>query len=78
MTRLLESAFEVARKLPESDQDTIAAMILEQIADDPAWDEKFAGSQDLLAKLAAKAREDITANGTIPLDDVLPPDDHSR
>ena len=79
MTRLLESAFDEARKLPEPDQDAIAAMILEQIADDQAWDEKFAATtEDQWGRMIAKVREDIAANGTIPLEDVLPPDDHSR
>ncbi len=67
MTRLLENAIEEARKLPEPEQDAIAALILEQIADDRAWDEKFAGSQDLLARLAAKAREDVEAGRVRPL-----------
>jgi hypothetical protein len=61
MTQLLERAIEEARKLPSPAQDAIAALILEQIADDHAWDESFARSQDQLARLAAKAREDVTA-----------------
>ena len=69
MTRLLESAIEEARKLPEPDQDAIASLIFEQIADDRAWDEKFARSQNLLTRLAAKAQEDVEAGRARPLRD---------
>jgi len=34
MTRLLEQAIEEARKLPASEQDAIAALILDELADD--------------------------------------------
>jgi hypothetical protein len=50
---------EQVRKPPYPEQGAIAALILEQIADDRAWDESFARSQEQLAKLAAKAREDV-------------------
>ena len=47
--------------LPETEQDAIAALILEQVADDQAWDESFARSQDALARLARRAREDVAS-----------------
>jgi len=52
---------EEVHKLSEEQQDAIASMILEELADDQKWDAAFAQSQDELAKLAAKAREDIKA-----------------
>jgi hypothetical protein len=61
MTPLLEQAFEKARELPAPEQDTIAAIILEEIADETRWDEAFAHSQDRLAELAKKARADVQA-----------------
>jgi hypothetical protein len=61
MTPLLEHAVSEARKLPESAQDAIAVMILEQIADDRGWDESFARSQEELVRMARKVREDIAA-----------------
>ena len=61
MTRLLDQAIAEVQKLPDESQDAIAALILQQIADDHAWDEAFAGSQDQLGRLAAKVREDIAA-----------------
>jgi hypothetical protein len=61
LTRLLEEAIAELQKLPDPAQDAIAALILEQLADDRAWDEAFERSQDQLARLAAKARDDIAA-----------------
>ena len=61
MTRLLEQALAEVQKLPEAAQDAIAAVILEEIADERRWDEAFARSQDQLARLADRVREDIPA-----------------
>ncbi len=61
MTQLLERAIAEVRNLPEPEQDALAALILAQIADDRLWDEAFGRSQDQLARLAQKAREDIAA-----------------
>lgn len=61
MTQLLERAFTEVRKLSESDQDAIAALILDELADEQRWDAAFAKSQDELAGLAAKVRADVTA-----------------
>ena len=61
MTQLLEQALAEVRKLGEPEQDAIAALILEELADERRWDESFARSQKQLADLAAKVREDIRA-----------------
>ena len=61
MTPLLEQALSEVGKLPVTEQDAIAALILEELADEQRWDEAFARSQEPLARLAAKAREDIRA-----------------
>ncbi|MGH7170537.1 MAG: hypothetical protein ACRELF_03850 [Gemmataceae bacterium] len=61
MTQLLEQALIEVKKLPETEQDAIAALILDELADERRWQESFARSQDLLTCLAAKAREDIRA-----------------
>jgi hypothetical protein len=61
MTQLLEQALAEVRKLPEAEQDAIAALILEELADERRWDETFARSQGPLARLAAKVREDVRA-----------------
>ena len=64
MTQLLEQAIGEASKLPESEQDAIAAFILDELADERRWDEAFAASQDQLSNLAAKVRQDM-ANGRV-------------
>jgi hypothetical protein len=61
MTQLLEKAIAEIYKLPATDQDAIAAMILDELAEEQQWDMIFARSQDKLAKLAEKVREDIKA-----------------
>lgn len=61
MTQLLQKAFVEAQKLPVTEQDAIAALILDEIADEARWNEAFARSQDQLAKLAEKVRGDIRA-----------------
>jgi hypothetical protein len=61
MTRLLEQALAEVRKLSDSGQDAIAALILEELADDERWEESFANSRSLLACLVAKAEDDIKA-----------------
>jgi methylase of polypeptide subunit release factors len=60
MTQLLEKAVAELQKLPDAEQDAIAARILDELTDDQRWDAAFASSQDALAKLAAKAREDVS------------------
>lgn len=59
MTQLLEKAFAEAQKLSASEQDAIAAVILEELADERRWEEAFARSQAKLAQLAEKVRQDI-------------------
>jgi hypothetical protein len=61
MTQLLEQALAEVQKLPASEQDAIAALILDELADEQLWDDAFARSQEALARLATKAGEDIDA-----------------
>jgi len=61
MTQLLEKALTEVYKLPTEKQDTIAAVILEELEDERLWDQAFAESQDKLAQLARKVRADIKA-----------------
>lgn len=62
MTRLLEKVLTEVYKLPAERQDTIAAVILEELEDKRLWDKAFAESQDKLAKLARKVQADIKAD----------------
>jgi hypothetical protein len=64
MTELLNKAFEEAQKLPEKSQDELAQQVLKDIGGESKWDETLGKSQDLLAALADKAREDFKAGRT--------------
>ena len=59
MTELLQQALAEMQTLPDAEQDAIAAIILEEIADERRWDEAFAQSQEQLARLASRVREEI-------------------
>ncbi|WP_051151134.1 hypothetical protein [Mastigocladopsis repens] len=47
-----------------SEQNAIAAMILEELEDEVQWDAAFARSQDALAKLAAATMAEYHAGET--------------
>jgi len=68
MTELLERAIAKLKDLPTQEQNAIAAMILEELEDDHRWDESFARSPDLLAKLADEAMGEYRENQTQELD----------
>lgn len=61
MTQLLQQAFTELQKLPDSEQDAVAALILDELADERLWQEKFANSLDKLTQLAQRARAEIQA-----------------
>jgi len=61
MTQLMKQVLAEIGKLPEADQDAIAAIILDEIADERRWDKSFSRSQDKLAKIAERVRDDIRA-----------------
>jgi hypothetical protein len=68
MTRALREAFEEAEKLPEADQDQLAAAIRQEIRAERRWDSALAASQDALARLADEALAEHRAGRTLPLD----------
>ncbi|MGH2412284.1 MAG: hypothetical protein ACRDEA_01015 [Microcystaceae cyanobacterium] len=68
MTELLEQAIAQLKTLPVSEQDAIAAIILEELEDEARWDATFAKSQDVLAKLAAEAIAEYRTGKTQALD----------
>ena len=61
MTPLLAKALSQLAKLPASEQDAVAAIVMEELASEQRWTDSFAKSQDLLAKLAEKALVDHAA-----------------
>lgn len=68
MTELLEKAISKLKTLPTNEQDAIATMILDELEDEHRWDESFARSPDLLARLAAEAMTEYRAGKTQELD----------
>lgn len=67
MTKLLEKALEEVSKLPASEQDAVAALLLEELASEQRWSASFGKSQDKLAKLAEEALAEYNAGRTKPL-----------
>lgn len=66
MTELLERAIAKVKTLSESEQDSFAALILEEIEDEARWQRSFAHSQEALARLAAEAMAKDRAGKTQP------------
>jgi len=58
MSELLDQAFAEASKLPEDEQDELGALLLEEIRNERRWQQAFAQSQDILARLAKEAAEE--------------------
>jgi len=55
LTDLLKNAFDAASRLPEEEQDAVAAWLLAEVAAEQEWEERFAGTQDTLSILAREA-----------------------
>ena len=55
MTELLKKAIAKAGQLPDSDQDSLARIILDELEGDARWDQLFVQTREKLAKLAARA-----------------------
>ena len=68
MTRLLEKAFQDASKLPDIEQNALAKWLLEELEAERKWDRAFAGSEDILGRLADEAIEAHRRGKTTPLD----------
>ena len=67
MGNTLERAFAEAARLPEDEQDWLAAWILEEIASEQRWEELFARSDALLDTLVEEALAEDEAGKTLPL-----------
>ena len=68
MTKLLERAFKKASKLPEVEQNTLAKWVLEELEAEGKWEKAFAGSEDILDKLADEALDAYEQGKTKLLD----------
>ena len=68
MSKLLERAFAEASELEESEQDALAAWLLEELATERKWQSAFANSTNALAKLAEEALIEHREHRTQALD----------
>ena len=68
MTKALEEAFKAAQRLPEPEQDELAAAIRAEIEGEHVWEAKLAASTDALASLADEALVEHRSGRTLPLD----------
>ena len=66
MTRLLEQVLIQVEKLPASEQDAVAAIVIEELASEQFWSESFSNSQDVLARLGERALTEHAAGRTRP------------
>ncbi len=74
MTELMKKLIERVSGLPEKEQDAIASVILEELADEIGWREAFARSGDVLSQLASEARDEAARGETEPFDPALKPE----
>ena len=68
MTKLLKQILEQASRLPEAEQDSLAAILIEEMADEERWAKAFERSQGALEKLAQEALEEFRRGETTPLE----------
>ena len=67
MTKLLERAFKEASRLPEIEQNTLAKWLLEELEAEGKWQKAFAGSEDILDRVADEALAAHKQGKTKPL-----------
>ena len=75
MTQSLEKAILEIKKLPDEEQDAIAAVIMAELESERQWDNAFENSRAELDQLAEEALEEYSDNKTEPLDTRLKPAD---
>jgi hypothetical protein len=68
MTGALKKVFEEASRLPEAQQDELAAAIREELAATERWAGSLARSQHALERLADEALTEHRSGSTEPLD----------
>ena len=68
MTERLEQAIAQLKTLSTAQQDAIATIILAELEEEQRWDNSFARSPNLLAKLAAEAMAEHRSGKTQELD----------
>lgn len=70
MTQALSAAVASAAKLPEEEQNVLAAILLEEMESEERWSGLFSGSQNLLEQMANDAIQDFQAGQVQPIDEL--------
>jgi len=70
MTQALSAAVASAAKLPDEEQNVLAAIMLEEMESEQRWSDLFAGSQNLLEQMASEAIQDFQAGRVQPIDEL--------
>jgi hypothetical protein len=68
MTNSLQQVIDEVSLLPVEEQETFAAWMLIELRSEQRWNELFARSQDMLARMAEEALAEHRAGKTLPLD----------
>ena len=68
MSNTFAKAIELARKLPEKDQEALGALLLEEMRSERRWAKLFKESQNQLSDLADEALAEHKAGRTKPWD----------
>ena len=68
MTELVEKAFNEVSRLPEKDQEELAAFLLEELASENRWHALLSSSAETLGQLARETEREIEAGETTPFD----------
>ncbi len=67
MTNKLKTAFDAAARLPQGEQDALAAAILEEVQSEPRWTASFVAHATALERLADEALAEHRAGRSRPL-----------
>lgn len=68
MTKALQDAFKEAEKLPEAEQEQLAAAIRAELEAEAVWESRLAASTKALEAFADEALAEHRAGRTLPLD----------
>lgn len=68
MTAIMQQVFDKASTLPESEQNQLARIFLEEIESEQKWEKLFARSESLLEKMASEAVLEYKNRATKALD----------
>ena len=71
MNPLLDEAWLKVSKLPQEDQEAIAAQILKTLGEEEAWQRFFDSRREEFERMAEEARDEHERGLTRPLEDLL-------